>query len=156
MARLPPLNVLLSTYWTMGAVRHGDHIAKVRFAPAPASAEAVEQRVIDVAADPDAYRRALAMELKQRPFEFELQVQLCMNLDLMPVQDVTVEWMEAFSPFVTVAKVRLPAQDISGDENLEKMAAGGVDRVLLMLPPAGADETLPRVERYAELAARHR
>ncbi len=60
------------------------------------------------------------MELKQRPFEFELQVQLCMNLDLMPVQDVTVEWMEAFSPFVTVAKVRIPAQDISGDDNLEK------------------------------------
>ena len=42
------------------------------------------------------------------------------------------------------------------DEKLEKMAAAGVDRVLLMLPPAGADETLPRVERYAELAARHR
>jgi probable F420-dependent oxidoreductase len=42
------------------------------------------------------------------------------------------------------------------DEKLDKMAAAGVDRVLLMLPPAGADETLPRVERYAELAARHR
>ena len=36
------------------------------------------------------------------------------------------------------------------------VGAGGVDRVLLMLPPANADETLPRVERYAELAARHR
>ena len=33
MARLPPVNVLLSTYWTMGAVRHGDFVAKVRFAP---------------------------------------------------------------------------------------------------------------------------
>jgi len=42
------------------------------------------------------------------------------------------------------------------DEKLEKMAAAGVDRVLLMLPPAGAHETLPRVERYAALAARHR
>jgi probable F420-dependent oxidoreductase len=42
------------------------------------------------------------------------------------------------------------------DDKLERMSAAGVDRVLLMLPPAGADETLPRVERYAELAARHR
>jgi probable F420-dependent oxidoreductase len=42
------------------------------------------------------------------------------------------------------------------DEKLDKLAAAGVDRVLLMLPPADADETLPRVERYAELAARHR
>ena len=42
------------------------------------------------------------------------------------------------------------------DEKLDKMAAAGVDRVLLMLPPAGADETLPRLERYAALAERHR
>ena len=62
-------------------------------------------------------------ELKQRPFEFDLQVQLCTNLEQMPVQDVTVEWPEALSPFVTVAKVRLPAQDISGADNLEKMDA---------------------------------
>ena len=48
-------------------------------------------------------------------------MQLCSDLNLMPVQDVTVEWPEAFSPFVTVAKVRLPAQDISGADNLERM-----------------------------------
>jgi hypothetical protein len=42
------------------------------------------------------------------------------------------------------------------DEKLAKMAAGGVDRVLLMLPPRGRDETLARIEAYAELAARHR
>ena len=39
------------------------------------------------------------------------------------------------------------------EEKLARMAEAGVDRVLLMLPPAGADETLPRLERYAELAA---
>ena len=158
MARLPPLNVLLSTYWTMGAVRHGDHIAKVRFAPALASADAVEQRVIDVAADPDAYRRALAMELKQRPFEFELQVQLCMNLDLMPVQDVTVEWMEAFSPFVTVAKVRIPAQDISGDDNLEKMDALSFSpwRVTAEHAPLGEIQRVRREVYRRSSITRHR
>ena len=107
----------------MGAVRHGDCIAKVRFAPVRAFADAVERRVVDLMSDPDAYRHALVAELKQRPFEFDLQVQLCTNLEQMPVQDVTVEWLEALSPFVTVAKVRLPAQDISGADNLEKMDA---------------------------------
>jgi probable F420-dependent oxidoreductase len=42
------------------------------------------------------------------------------------------------------------------DAFLEGLAAAGVDRVLLDLPAEGADVVLPQVERYAELAARHR
>ena len=42
------------------------------------------------------------------------------------------------------------------DEFVESLTAADVDRVLLQLPDAGADEVLPLVERYAELAARHR
>src|SRR5215813_8801987 len=57
--QLRPVNLLLSTYWTMGAVRHGDYIAKVRFAPVPAFAEAVVQRTLDPAAAPEVYRPAL-------------------------------------------------------------------------------------------------
>ena len=117
------MNPLLTTYWTMGAVRHGDHVAKVRFAPVEAFADAVGNRDVDLWSDEDAYRRALEVELKERPFEFDLQVQLCADLEQMPVQDVTVEWQEALSPFVTVAKVRLPSQDISGPDNLERMDA---------------------------------
>ena len=44
----PPVNLLLSTYWTMGAVRHGDYIAKVRFAPVPTFAEKVVQRDLEL------------------------------------------------------------------------------------------------------------
>jgi hypothetical protein len=33
----------------------------------------------------------LADELRARAFDFDLQVQLCMDLDAMPVNDVTVE-----------------------------------------------------------------
>ena len=42
------------------------------------------------------------------------------------------------------------------DEFVSAIAEAGVDRALLQLPDAGADEVLPLVERYAELAARHR
>ena len=118
-----PVNLLLSTYWTMGAVRHGDYIAKVRFAPVPAFAEKVLQRTLDLASAPEVYRPALVAELRDRPYEFDIQVQLCSDLARMPVEDVTVEWSEALSPFVTVAKLRVPQQDISGDDNLEKMDA---------------------------------
>ena len=158
MAQLPPVNLLLSTYWTMGAVRHGDFVAKVRFAPVPAFADAVEHRVVDLASDADAYRGALEVELKQRPFEFDLQVQLCTNLELMPVQDVTVEWQEALSPFVTVAKVRVPAQDISGADNLERMDALSFTpwRVTAEHAPLGEIQRVRKEVYRRSSIARHR
>ena len=118
-----PVNLLLSTYWTMGAVRHGDYIAKVRFAPVSAFADKVVQRDLALASAAEVYRPALIAELKDRPYEFDIQVQLCADLAQMPVEDVTVEWPEQLSPFVTVAKLRLPQQDISDNTNLEKMDA---------------------------------
>ena len=158
LARLPPQNVLLSSYWTMGAVRHGDFVAKVRFAPVRAFADAVQHRAIDLASDADAYRTALVAELKQRPFEFDLEVQLCANLEYMPVQDVTVEWPEALSPFVTVAKVRLPAQDISGADNLEKMDALSFSpwRVTTAHAPLGEIQRVRKEVYRRSSIARHR
>jgi hypothetical protein len=41
----------------------------------------------------------------------------------MPVERLTTEWPERLSPFVTVAKLRLPRQEIGGDDNLERMDA---------------------------------
>ena len=119
----PSVNLLLSTYWTMGAVRHGGYIAKVRFAPVVAFADKVVKRDLDLGSAAEVYRPALIVELRERPYEFDIQVQLCADLAQMPVEDVTVEWPEQLSPFVTVAKLRLPQQDISEDDNLAKMDA---------------------------------
>ncbi|WP_257004736.1 catalase family protein [Streptomyces sp. Tue6028] len=123
LSTIPRVNLLLSTYWTMGAVRHGDYIAKVRIAPDPHSAAAVVQRTVDPTSATEVYRPALQAELQERPYVFDIQVQLCTDLERMPVEDTTVEWPEGLSPYVTVAKLRLPQQDISGPENLAKMDA---------------------------------
>jgi hypothetical protein len=122
-AQIPFVNLLLSTYWTMGAVRHGDYVAKLRVKPVKEFANKVQRRALDPSSSTQVFRPALVAELKERPYEFDIQVQLCANLYTMPVEDVTVRWPEALSPFVTVAKLRLPQQDISGDENLDRMDA---------------------------------
>jgi hypothetical protein len=119
LAALRPQNVLLSTYWTMGSVRHGDYIAKVRIAPTPAAA--VTRRDLDLRSAAEVYRPALVAELRDRPHEFDIQVQLCTDLARMPVEDLTVEWPEHLSSCVTVAKLRFPQQDISGEDNLKRM-----------------------------------
>src|ERR1051325_11117777 len=41
----------------------------------------------------------------------------------MPGNETTVEWSEKLSPFVTVGRVHVPRQDISGNENFEKTDA---------------------------------
>ncbi|HET8962112.1 catalase family protein [Nocardioides sp.] len=123
LQQTPSVNALLSSYWTMGAVRHGDCIAKVRIAPDSHCAEAVVRREIEPGLASELTRPALVAELKERPYAFDLQVQLCTDLDRMPVEDLTVEWPESLSPYVTVARLRIPQQDISGPENLDKMDA---------------------------------
>ena len=119
-AQTPVRNPLLSTYWTMAALRHGDFVAKVRVAPAADSAAHAMHRELDVTSGPDVFGPALAEELQARAFDFDLQVQLCTDLEAMPVDDAMVEWPEKLSPFVTVGRVHLPRQDISRPENLEK------------------------------------
>jgi hypothetical protein len=111
-AQTPIRNPVSSTYWTMGAVRHGDHIAKVRVEPAPESASQVTHRQLDLGGGPDVLGPALAEELREHPFEYELQVQLCRDLEAMPVNDLTVDWPESLSPFVTVGRIHVPCQDV--------------------------------------------
>src|SRR5262249_14325341 len=79
-AQTPIGNPLLTPYWTMGAVRHGDYVAKVRVAPTDESAARVTHRQLDLNSGPNVFGPAFAEELRAHPFDYDLQVQLCTNL----------------------------------------------------------------------------
>src|SRR6476646_6755552 len=68
-AQTPVRNPLLSTYWTMAAVRHGDYVAKLRVAPAADSAAHAIHSDLDIRSAPDVFGPALADELRARAFE---------------------------------------------------------------------------------------
>ncbi|MGE7388285.1 catalase family protein [Streptomyces sp. NPDC004126] len=111
-------NLLLSSFFSMGAVRHGDYVAKLRIRPTDDSAARVQTRALDPTGQDEVFRPALVDELARTDHEFDFQVQLCASLETMPVDDLTVEWEEHRSPFVTVARLRFPRQDIGGEDNL--------------------------------------
>jgi hypothetical protein len=123
VAQTPVRNPLLTTFWSMAAVRHGDYVAKIRLAPATENTTRVIHRELDLRARPDVFYPTLVDELQAGAFDFDLQVQLCTNLETMPVDDTTVEWPEKLSPFVTVGRVHVPRQDISRPEDLERTDA---------------------------------
>ena len=122
-AQTPVRNPLLTTFWSMAAVRHGDYVAKIRLAPATENTTRVIHRELDLRGRPEVFYPTLVDELQASAFDFDLQVQLCTDLEAMPVNDTTVEWPEKLSPFVTVGRVHVPRQDISGIENFEKTDA---------------------------------
>jgi len=122
-SQTPVRNPLLTTFWSMAAVRHGDYVAKIRLAPATENTTRVIHRELDLRGRPDVFYPTLVDELQASAFDFDLQVQLCTDLAAMPVNDTTVEWPEKLSPFVTLGRVHVPRQDISGTEDFEKTDA---------------------------------
>jgi hypothetical protein len=123
LSQTPVRNPLLTTFWSMAAVRHGDYVAKIRLAPATENTTRVIHRELDLRGRSDVFYPTLVDELQASAFDFDLQVQLCTDLEAMPVNETTVEWPEKLSPFVTLGRVHVPRQDISGTENFEKTDA---------------------------------
>ena len=52
------------------------------------------------------------------PWTFDFMVQVQTDSHLMPIEDATVKWPESLSPYVTVARLHLPAQRFTSDEQL--------------------------------------
>jgi hypothetical protein len=51
-------------------------------------------------------------------WEMDLMVQVQTDPHLMPIEDATVKWPERLSPYVPVARLRLPRQRFDSDEQL--------------------------------------
>jgi hypothetical protein len=47
---------------------------------------------------------------------FDVSVQFFVDEQRTPIEDASVEWSESVSPFIPVARLEIPAQDVLGDD----------------------------------------
>jgi hypothetical protein len=64
----------------------------------------------------DWLRQSLAMTLSNTDAEFDFMIQLQTDPRRMPIEDASIEWPDRLSPFVPVAKIKIPKQEFRSPE----------------------------------------
>ena len=110
----PETNPLGETYFTQAPVLYGPYMAKFSLVPVSPSLTALKDQPLDMDGKPDAQRdaaRDFFASTGAGDATWELRVQLCTDLEKMPIEDASVPWPEDLSPFITVARLDVGPQD---------------------------------------------
>jgi hypothetical protein len=101
---------LAEAYYSQCPFRYGNYIAKLRVRPdMPRLHELLQAGFTP--ADEDGLRTAVVEYFRDNPAEYEVDIQLCTDLERMPVENANTEWPEEQSPYRPVARLILPPQD---------------------------------------------
>lgn len=117
----PNVEPLGETYYSATAFRYGDYIAKFSLAPVAPAMTRMTGKEIAIDGNENAIREAVQTEMRALDAEWEFRVQLCRDAEAQPVEDATVEWDEAVSPFIRVGTIRAAAQDSWSDAHVRQI-----------------------------------
>lgn len=106
----PEFHPVGQTYFSQVPYRYGDYVAKFSLRPVSPGLTQWRDETITLRGRADALREEVASVMIEQGGSWEFCVQLCTDLDAMPVEDPTVEWDQAASPFVPVATFTVEPQ----------------------------------------------
>jgi hypothetical protein len=107
----PAVNILGDEFYSQTPYLYGEYMAKVALKPYSESLRALIKAPVDLKDKPDGIRDAVVKFFRSNAAEWDLQVQLCTDLKAMPIEDAATRWPEDQSPFQSVARISIPAQD---------------------------------------------
>jgi mono/diheme cytochrome c family protein len=110
----PFWNPLQSRYWSQTPYKLGP--GAMKFSARPLGPP---ERPFTPEPSQDYLRDAMVKQVGAGEVVFEFLVQLQRDPVKMPVEDSLTEWQESDSPFVRVALLRIPKQDLSSEEDLK-------------------------------------
>ena len=110
----PPLSPLWTQYFSNTAYKLGPH--NIKFSARACATPKREPQAEPT--EPDFLQKVLADELQQTEGCFDFMVQLQDPDKYMPIEDPSIEWLESDSPFMPIAKIRIPKQEFTSPEQL--------------------------------------
>ncbi|MBP2296959.1 catalase family protein [Azospirillum rugosum] len=121
----PERHILGERFYSQVPIRYGDYMAKVSVVPVSEELVALSGAPLNVNGKPDGLREAVVDFFGRHGGTWELRVQLCTDLEAMPIENAAVEWPEDKSPYVTVARITVdpqvawsPERSKAGDDRL--------------------------------------
>jgi hypothetical protein len=101
----PETHILGETFFSQAPILFGPYMAKVAVVPVSDELMALENAPLNVNGQPNGLRDSVIEFFAHTGGEWELRVQLCTDLEKMPIEDSSVRWPEDLSPYVTVARI---------------------------------------------------
>lgn len=120
----PQTHILGESFSTVAPILYGAYYAKIAVVPISPSLTALTHQHVDFADNPDGLRAAVKAYFAQNSGVWEVRVQLTTDLEKMPIEDASVEWPEKLSPYLTVARIEVDAQDAWASDNVEAIDDG--------------------------------
>ena len=108
----PHTNPASETYYSQTPFRFGDYVAKFSVVPSSLNLLSLKDHAIDLALDHDVLRAELTRTFAAEGGQWDLRAQLLTNPETMPVEDGSVAWPEAESPYSTVATITVGPQPV--------------------------------------------
>lgn len=106
----PETHLLGETFYTQVPVLYGMYFGKLCVVPVSAELMALTHAPVDLDDKPDGLREALCAHFRVHRGEWEVRVQLCTNLETMPLENASVAWPEDESAYRVVARIRVAPQ----------------------------------------------
>lgn len=119
----PETHILGDSFFAQLPLRYGNYIAKYAVVPASYNLKALTGAMLDTSDDADVIRHAVQGFFETETAVWHLQIQLCTDLDAMPVEGIEA-WDETKSPFVTVAQITAAPQSAWSEDRAEDVDDG--------------------------------
>jgi hypothetical protein len=111
----PPTHPLGETFSTVTPIRFGQFVAKLALVPVSQNLTQLTGKPLPHAHNWNALKDAIVAFFATQTAIWELRVQLCTDLEKMPVEDASTQWDESLSPYIAVAQVTVTPQNAYSD-----------------------------------------